>query len=392
MQFSSRLFPCVFLGACLCSAAFAALAQPKAAGANAFNPALSVILNGTYGFFDQDPTGYALPGFALGEEAVPGERGFSLGESEINLQSNIDDWFFGSLTAAIVNEDGETIVELEESYFQTLALPAGFTLKGGRFFSRLGYLNEQHAHADDFVDRPLVYRALFGGHQYGDDGAQLRWLAPLDVFFEIGAESFRGEGFPGGGSAHQGAGAWSAFAHVGGDIGSDYSYRAGLSYLSTEARGRETGDTPDVYDGESRLLVADFVLKWAPNGNPKNSNFKLQGEWMSREEKGFFNTADYDGGQDGFYVQGVWQFAPHWRSGLRYDTLSSDNAGTAVAGSVLDSGGHDPQRYSALLEYDHSDFSRLRLQYNRDESQVIADDQIFINYVYSLGAHAAHTF
>lgn len=389
MQFSRLLFA----GVCLSGVAPLAAAQTAgAAGANAFNPAMSLVLNGSYGVLGEDPASYALPGFALGEEAGPGARGFSLGESELTLQANIDTWFFGSMTAALANEDGETVVELEESYFQTLALPAGFTLKGGRFFSRIGYLNEQHAHADDFVDRPLVYRALFGGHQYGDDGVQLRWLAPVDVFLEFGAETFRGEDFPAGGSVHQGTGTWTAFAHLGDDLGTDYSYRVGLSYLSAQARGRETGELPDVFDGESKTVAADFVLKWAPGGNPKNTNFKLQGEWMRRDEQGLFNGADYDGKQDGWYLQGVWQFAPQWRGGLRYDALASDNTGAALAGSAVDSGGHDPRRVGALLEFDHSDFSRLRLQYNRDESQAVVDDQIFVNYVYSLGAHAAHAF
>ncbi len=365
--------------------------QP-AAGARAFNPAISVVLNGTAAHFSRDPEDYTLPGFALGEEAGPGTQGLSLGESEINLEANIDDWFFGSVTAALAEEDGETHVELEESYIQTLQLPAGLTAKGGRFFSRMGYLNEFHAHADDFVDRPLAYRALLGGKQYGDDGVQLRWLAPTDLFVELGAEAFRGNGFPGGGGAHGGVGTWTVFSHIGGDIGDSLSYRTGLSYLDTEARDRETGDGPDTYSGNSRLIVADFVLKWAPHGNPKNTNLKLQAEYLQRKETGTFNGDDYAGKQHGYYVQGAWQFMPNWRTALRYDRLSADNSGAAVAGSALDDQGHQPQRYSALLEFDRSEFSRLRLQYNRDESGPEADNQLFLNYVFNLGAHGAHAF
>lgn len=388
------IFRIQWVGACLLAAMPSlVLAQSSA---NVFNPAVSLVLNGTYGYLAQDPASYALPGFALGEEAGTGERGFSLGESEVTLAANIDDWFYGAMTATFVNEGGETGVELEESYVQTLALPAGFTAKGGRFFSRIGYLNEQHGHTDDFVDRPLVYRALLGGSQYGDDGLQVRWLAPANVFLELGAESFRGQRFPGGGSAHQGTGTWTAFVHLGDDLGTDYGYRVGLSYLSTQARARESGDTPDVFDGESKFVIADGVLKWAPNGNPKDRNFKLQAEWMRRQESGQFNAADYRGTQQGGYVQGVWQFAPQWRTGLRADWLSASNQGAAVSGTVLDGLGHNPKRQSALLEFDHSEFSRLRLQYNRDQSQAQtnggASDEIFVNYVYSLGAHSAHSF
>jgi hypothetical protein len=54
--------------------------------------------------------------------------------------------------------------------------------------------------------------------------------------------------------------------------------------------------------------------------------------------------------------------------------------------------GHDPRRYSAMVDYSPSEFSRLRLQYNRDESQPTADDQIYVQYIMSIGAHGAHKF
>ena len=96
------------------------------------------------------------------------------------------------MIAAISAEDE---IEVEEAYFRTLALPSGFTAKGGRFFSGFGYLNEVHAHAWDFVDQPLVYQAFFGG-QYKQDGLQVKWLAPTDLFIELGAETGNGDAFP----------------------------------------------------------------------------------------------------------------------------------------------------------------------------------------------------
>src|SRR5678815_5931600 len=79
--------------------------------------------------------------------------------------------------------------------FRTLALPEGFTAKGGRFFSGFGYLNEVHAHAWDFIDQPLAYQAFFGG-QFKQDGLQVKWLAPTDLFIELGAETGNGDAFP----------------------------------------------------------------------------------------------------------------------------------------------------------------------------------------------------
>ena len=128
-----------------------------------------------------------------GGEVGPGERSFNLGESELTLSANVDPYFSAQMTAAITAEDE---IEVEEAFFRTLALPSGFTAKGGRFFSGFGYLNEVHAHAWDFVDQPLAYQAFFGG-QFKQDGLQVKWLAPTDLFVELGAETGNGDAVPG---------------------------------------------------------------------------------------------------------------------------------------------------------------------------------------------------
>lgn len=360
----------------------------QAQAANAFNPAISLILNGQYSNQSHDPDDYAIPGFALGEEAGPGDRGLSLGESEVSLSANIDNLFYGNLTAALAPEGG---IEVEEAYLQTLALPAGLTVKAGRFFSAIGYLNDQHAHAWDFVDAPLAYRALLG-NQYGDDGVQLTWLAPTDLYVNLGAEVFRGESFPAGGNTGNQAGAWSAFVHVGGDVGVSNSWRAGLSYLSADARERETGDGAEVFSGDSDLGIADFVWKWAPNGNASNTGFKFQTEYLWRNEEGEYNGSAYDADQSGWYAQGVYQFMPRWRVGLRYDQLAADDPGVAFAGTALDTLDHKPRRTSLMVDFSNSEFSRFRLQYNHDQSQPDSGDEWYLQYIMSLGSHGAHKF
>jgi hypothetical protein len=372
-------------------------AKGKQTTSNAFNPAISLILDGKYADFSQKPDTYALPGFALAEETGPGEQGLSLGESELVMSANIDDKFYGQFTAALT-PDNE--LEIEEAYFETLALGAGFTAKAGRFFSHIGYLNRVHAHAWDFVDQPLVYRAMLG-NQYGDDGVQLRWVAPTDLFVELGAELFRGDAFPAGGAARDGRGTRTAHIKFGADVGANASWLAGLARLDAKADGRTTGDpaAPDLFSGTSKLTVADFIWKWAPDGNPRRAYVKLQAEYFWRDEDGTFDPAssgtplDYRGNQEGGYVQAVYQFVPRWRAGLRYDRLKSDAVDAALAGTVLDNQGHDPTRVSAMVDWSNSEFSRLRLQYNRDESRAdVTDNQWYLQYIMSLGAHGAHTY
>jgi len=366
-----------------------------AADGSAFNPDVALVLSGTYGQFQHDPANYAIPGFALGPEASPGDRGFSLGESELAIYSNIDTDWYGMLTFSMA---GDNTTSVENAYVQTTSLGHGLTLKGGRFFSGIGYLNEQHSHTWDFVDQPLAYRA-FLGDQYKDDGLQARWIAPTDLYTEFGAEGRNGANFPGGGNANNGRGAWSAFVHLGDDVGDSNSWRAGLSLLSSKSADRATGDeaNPDLFNGVSRLLVADFVWKWAPEGNGYNQNLRFQAEYMHNHNDGQFTPAGgtatpYKGSARGWYMQATYQFIHAWRVGLRHDQLSPYDAGPAFNGTVLDTQGHTPTRNSVMVDYTNSEFSRLRLQFNRDDSGTVYDNQIFLQYIMSLGAHPAHQF
>src|SRR6185503_16700515 len=166
---------------------------PSGSPGTAFNPAISVILGGSFTDTSKDPESWRIAGFMpAGDEVGPGERSFNLGESELTLSSNVDPYFSAQVTAALTAEDE---VEVEEAFFRTLALPSGFTAKGGRFFSGFGYLNEVHAHAWDFIDQPLIYQAFFGG-QFRQNGLQAKWLAPTDLFVELGAETGNGDAFP----------------------------------------------------------------------------------------------------------------------------------------------------------------------------------------------------
>ncbi|MDD4881590.1 MAG: TonB-dependent receptor [Gallionellaceae bacterium] len=388
-------------------AAEAPVADGPAAAANTFNPAISLVLSGLYANLSHDPADYRISGFIPGGEIGPGQRGFSLAESELGVYANVDPWFYGGLNFAIHPDD---TASAEEAFLQTTALPDGVRIKFGRFFSGIGYLNEQHAHTWDFVDAPLAYQAFLGG-QMGDDGVQVKWLLPTDQFLELGAEAGRGRNFPGSDRDQNGLGSATLFAHTGGDIGDSHSWSAGLSWLSTSPRDRQYDDTDlfatpvtNSFDGRSRLWLADFVWKWAPHGNGERVNFKLQGEYFHRNESGDLtydvnsdstgsHTDRYRSAQSGGYLQGIYQFMPAWRVGLRYDRLDSGSVNLASNAGNLANSDYKPSKYSLMVDWTPSEFSRVRLQFAQDKSQQgITDNQMFLQYQMSLGAHGAHIF
>lgn len=364
---------------------------------NSFNPEIGVILQGQYQSFSENSSEFA--GFAVGEEAERGSEGFGIDETELNFSASVDDKFRGSATIALVEEGGSTEVEIEEVYVETTSLPYGLQAKAGRFFSELGYLNSHHSHADDFADRPLPSRAFLNGN-YGDDGVQVSAVLPTDIYSEIGGGVYRGEDFPGGGADGGDIGSWTAYGRVGGDIGDQTSWRLGLSTLQTEGAERSANEDAVTFDGDSGLYIADARMVYAPTGNNAEQEIILQGEYFVRDENGTYDDTDagtgavaYDDSQSGWYAQSVYKFHPQWRIGARYSQLYAGGVPAGLVGSALDDGGHDPWAATAMVDWTNSEFSRARLQFNREElSDGQEDNQFIVQYIMSLGAHGAHAY
>ena len=311
-----------------------------------------------------------------------------LGEGELSVSANIDNTLFGTFILAI---DNANAVSVEEAYLETLSLPYGFALKGGRFFSGIGYLNQHHRHSWDFADAALPYRA-FLSNQYRDDGVQVRWVAPLGFLLEAGAEVFGGRNYPFNGG-HTFVGSGGGFLRVGDDIAQNMSYRIGASHLRGRSLARSVDNGTMNFAGLSSVSVLDGVFKWAPTGKPAEQHVRLPGELMLRHDFGGINGVDHESVGWGWCGQAVWRFLPSWEVGVRADSVYVDNWGTAVTdGTTLQGWGQTRGRQSLALTYYTSKFGRFRVQGNRDWSSGWLDHQLLLQYTVSLGAHGAHKY
>jgi hypothetical protein len=318
-----------------------------------------------------------------------------------------------------------------------LALPGGFSIRGGRFLSDIGYLNNQHLHTDAFSDRPAVYRAFLGGH-YFDDGIRLSYVAPTDVYWTLGAEAFKGDKMRAADEHNErdfsDVGVYSAFSKWGGDIGLSSSWQFGVNYLRND-NGQaflehhdehdehdEHADSFDEHSGHSHsaaytgenTYIADFVYKWAPNGNYKYQHLSLSGEFFrvnkiakladeeheahdhEEHEAHGHEESEADHGEgfkdyyQGWYLSSVYQVSPSWSAGARYGEVDTQT----IHGDHL-----DPQSLKETelsLAWHSSHFSTVRLQYTHQKGtnfDGFTDDNIMtLQYVMSLGAHNAHQF
>ena len=54
---------------------------------------------------------------------------------------------------------------------------------------------------------------------------------------------------------------------------------------------------------------------------------------------------------------------------------------------------HNATRNTVMVDWSPTEFSRVRLQLASDKSRAnVTDDQVVLQYIFSLGAHGAHKF
>ena len=334
------------------------------------------------------------------------EEGFGLGHTELNFSSNIDDKFYGALTAVLESHGDETELELEEAFIETLALPYGVNVRAGRFLSDFGYLNNQHMHTDSFVERPIAYRTFLGSHYY-DDGVRANIVLPTDLYVKLGVEALSGSKMS---SVEDGSevGVYTTTLKLGNDFSESSSWQFGLSYLRNEnGKVKEFEDHDHGHEEEhdhehhhgaavtgANLYGADFVWKWAPDGNYKYSNFTLSAEYMLLDgvvDSKYKNDAESPDNLSAYYVSRVYRFNPSWSAGLRYGEAESYDG--HAHGDHMHFTELNDKEMDAMIAWDSSHFGTIRAQYTRIDNQDSETDNVFtLQYVMTFGAHGAHAF
>ena len=344
------------------------------------------------------------------------ENGFNLNYAELVLSSSVDPFF----TMDGVFHFSPNGVAIEELYFTSTALGHGLRAKGGKFNSNFGYLNEQHHHSWSFNDMALVYESFLGMHGINETGLQLQWTAPTDTYLMLGAELLQGdnEKMFGNNSMHlselnaansdieseDAPSMFVAYAKTSFDI-EDTTILAGLSYAQGSSRIDHTEDEegPHAFSGDSKLYGADLVVK---HYFDSYSSLTWQSEWLSRDMDGkqynldettlaVTSSPDLTKTQSGYYTQLIYALDKTWKFGARYDNIYQNDV--EANGIDLDKP-KDLDKYSAMIEYNTSEFARFRLQYNQNNALYNEDGNqekvktIILQANISIGAHGAHSF
>lgn len=380
------------------------------AALKAFNPAVSVIIDGMYYHEDSDEgMGHLkeeMSGFGharAGEEHAHEhglENGFNLRHLEIQFSAEIDSWLKASAIAA-VSEHG---AEMETAEIQATSLPWGLQARAGKFYSDFGYINARHAHEWDFTDQPLIYELTLGSHGLNDKGVQLSWLAPTPVYLLFGVEAFQGENekmfaqaeadeLPENNGPRLGVG-WIKLAPLQAE---KHALQLGLFGASgSHQEIHEEVASTNFYDGVNWFAGGDVVYKFDSGKPYGQGDATLQAEYFLRNTDLDLQGAggSLEAMQDGYYVQGTYGFLPRWRGGLRGEQVGLMNE-KQEPGEAKEKFG-DSWRASAMVDFSPSEFSRIRFQVsNGDYETAEGTENVwegFVQLTVSLGAHGAHKF
>ena len=360
---------------------------------NLKNPAITLTLNSFYyssGANERQLKNRGITGFS--SVGLDQTKGFNIDEVSIAMFAPVDEYFdlFGVLSH---KEEGSSI---EEAYFYTKCLPAHLRLKAGKFKSNFSVHNEMHPHDWNFADAPLIYQGFMGRDGVMEKGAQLTFRPEWRLSPLFGVELLQGQNsilF----NQNSSGGPHAFTAYMKGTY--NFSETSGMYFGPYLVSGRTETDSVaqgTLFKGDSTIYGFETHYKWEPS---KDRSFTLQGEYMWRKQSGDLanfvdNTIDrLSRSQDGAYIQALYQI-DKWRIGARYDRLNIFTNQFEVAG--VQQSFHNPWRFTTALEYNPSEFSRFRLQYNYDRSGggslaygggPETNHEIYLQMVLAIGAH-----
>lgn len=333
------------------------------------------------------------------------DQGLQLGHSDLTANGPVGTQLKAHLGAVLATHEGRLERGVEEAWLETTRLPGGLQVRAGRFASQIGYLNQQHPHADDFVERPLLYRAFFGGH-WNDDGLRLNWTAPTPFYLMLGLEALRGkrlvqEAVP----PPRRLGVTTFVLKTGADLGRSHSWQLGLSHVRNTREAvtedHEEDGPHGMHDHEHdhahahgaqfsgrRTWMIDAVWKWAPGGNYRGQ--QVRAVFEAARISGINRFATSKDRHESNALALVWRLRPSWEVGARADWLRVRAPhGEHFHGALL-------RERSLMLAWKPSHMQSLRLQVTGQRDAVEFENPARrawqLQYVLAFGAHGAHAF
>jgi hypothetical protein len=297
-----------------------------------------------------------------------------LHEAEIALQSVVDPYARADFYLSIARDPatGTFGLGLEEGVLTSLDLPGGLQLKGGKFRSTFGKINNIHPHALPFVDVPVVYEKFLGEEGLNDEGLSLSWLVPnpWDFYQELTLEATRGpDESPS--FVRSAVDRYLYLAHVKNfwDVTDNATLELGLSAV--------TGQNDSSYS--SVLGGIDVTYKWKPLQFNTYQSLVLQAEalWSRKQMTGADVVRSW-----GMYALATYQIAQRWFLTGRFDYTGMPDKRALLERSC-----------SGVIGWNATEFQKVELQYTHALSDAgLIGNQLMLRSIFVIGAHGAHAY
>jgi hypothetical protein len=306
---------------------------------------------------------------AVGKNTIEPSPALQMDEAETSFQAVVDPYAKADFFLTF----GPEGAGIEEGFLTFTSLPGGLLVKVGKMRSAFGKVNQMHSHVLPWTDRPLVTRNLVGGEDgISDSGISVSKLIlnPI-MFLEATGEVY------GGSSNVFSAPSRGDLTYVGHLRGyRDLTEGTNLDLGTSIAYGHNSTGPDEI----TRLIGVDATFRYRPLRRAIYKRFTGRTElvWSRQEQP----SPDFTAKSFGYYASGEYQFARRWFSNIRWDwsERASDSA-------LHD---HGP---AFVMTYWPSEFSQVRGEYRRTSyaEGVVANEFLF-QFLFSIGAHGAHTF
>jgi hypothetical protein len=353
------------------AAAPAAAAAPAQTSFSALNPAISVVGNFVARADNQK---------VFIEDGDRIDNRMNLREAEIDMRVPVDPYADGVLIMSLESEKpGEFTAGVEEGYVNIKKLPfmentpLGLKFQVGRFRPAFGKFNTLHTHDLPTTMRSLATEEFLGEEGFVSQGMSADFFVPTP-WDDNSSLNARLQVLTGGDVA------------ISPDHHNRLAYLGNLRWFKTVAGANniELGWSSYWHPGNSdtpivRLHAIDYMYRWKPFRQGEWRSYLLGGEFM------FSDRSSESGGRPyGSSVFTQWQFDRRKYAGVRWDYT------TTVADPTL-----RRKSLTPYLSYYFSEFLRLRLNYERRFSDLLAENKrnsAFIELNWIFGSHPPEPF
>jgi len=307
-------------------------------------------------------------------------------EFEVSFISNLDPYsrakiFLsreapgGNLVPFPVDEGEEAAsFSVEEGYIEWVGLPAGLSLKLGRFQQQLGQLNRWHSHALPFQSRSLPHIAFVGEEALAQTGASLHWLLPVgggSGTYEATVEVTRSENT----SLFGVSGRPAVLSHLNAfwQLTPATDVDLGVSWVN----GSYEDDT-NFFD--RNLFAAEAAFTWRPPASARYRGVTVRGGVMALD--GLLPTAGTDRAL-GFWSQAEVRLSEAWLAGGRVDRTENPLDPNETSWLV-----------SPTLTWWQSEYVRVRLEYDLLGRSWLATNEghALLEVTFAMGPHKHETY